>query len=53
MTAEVLKMEGGKYLVRILDDKGGQIQAIAVGREAMPETNMLKYLKPVAGRESP
>ena len=52
MTADVLKMEGDKYLVRILNDNREQIQAIAVGHAAMPETNMLKYLKHVAGNES-
>ena len=52
MAAEVLRMEGDKYLVRVLNDNGEQIQAVAVGREAMPETNMLKYLKHVADRES-
>ena len=52
MTADVLKMEGDKYLVRILNDNREQIQAIAVGHAAMPETNMLKYLKHVADSES-
>lgn len=52
MTADVLKMEGDKYLVRILNDNREQIQAIAVGHAAMPETNMLKHLKCVADSES-
>jgi hypothetical protein len=52
MTADVLKMKGDKYLVRILNDNREQIQAIAVGHAAMPETNMLKYLKHVADSES-
>lgn len=52
MIADVLKMEGDKYLVRILNNNREQIQAIAVGHAAMPETNMLKHLKHVADSES-
>ena len=52
MTADVLKMEGDKYLVCILNDNREQIQAIAVRYAAMPETNMLKHLKHVADSES-
>lgn len=51
MTADVLKMEGDKYLVRILNDNREQIQAIAVEHAAMPETNMLKHLNHVADGE--